>query len=308
MNTLIAGGAGFLGSHLTELLIAKGHNVVVVDNLSSGLMSNLESVKDKIGFIKADITADEISITGGLDLVVNMASRASRAEWEKYPVEVALSNSLGSSNLIKIALAKKARYIFASTSEVYGNPDVVPTPETYKGNLNHLGSRAPYDESKIFGETLTKAYEAEYGLESIIIRFFNTYGPRMRGGDMYGRVIDRFIKQAMANEPITVYGTGSQTRSFTYVSDTINAVMLLIEKGKPGEIYNIGTNKELSIVELAKTVIEVTGSKSEIVYSELPKDDPLRRGADNSKISALGWAPEIGVREGLAKMMESYRA
>lgn len=307
MNILLAGGAGFLGSHLAEALVADEHDVTVVDNLSSGLMSNLDSVKDDIDFIKADIT-EEMQIDGSLDLIINMASNASRAEWEKYPVEVALSNSLGSVNLIKTALAKKAKYIFASTSEVYGNPEVVPTPESYISRLNHIGSRAPYDESKKFGETLIKAYENEYGLESIIIRFFNTYGPRMRGGNFYGRVVDRFIKQAMANEPVTIYGTGKQTRSFTYVSDTVDAVMLLIKKGTYGEVYNIGSNKEMAINDLANIVIATTGSKSGITYHELPADDPMRRGADNSKITFLGWTQRVDLEDGVRKMIKSYKA
>lgn len=306
MRILIAGGAGFLGSHLADALVAENNDVIIVDNLSSGLLENLNNVKKEIKFIKADVT-ENIDIKEKLDLVINMASNASRVEWETHPVAVALANSLGSNNLIKLAISKKARYIYASTSEIYGNPEIVPTPETYMNKLDHLGSRAPYDESKKFGETLVRAYESEFDLQSVIIRFFNTYGPRMRGGDFYGRVIDRFMKQALAGEPLTIYGDGTQTRSFTYVSDTVAAIMLLIRKGKSGEIYNIGASKELKIKDLAKMVKEITNSKSRIVNQELPSDDPKRRGADSRKIAALGWSPKVDVREGLQEMLKFYK-
>lgn len=307
MKVLVAGGAGFLGSHLVDALVYGGNEVIVVDNLSSGLLSNLNKSKKKIKFIKHDVTG-KLEIKGKLDLVINMASNASRVEWETHPVAVALANSLGSKNLIELAISKKARYIYASTSEIYGNPEVVPTPETYINRLDHIGSRSSYDESKKFGETLVRAYEAEYKLNSIIIRFFNTYGPRMRGGDFYGRVIDRFMKQAISGEPLTIYGDGTQTRSFTYVSDTVGAVMLLIKKGKAGEIYNVGANREMKIIDLAKQVKEMAATKSKIVYKQLPKDDPKRRAADCSKIAALGWSPKVSVRDGLGEMLKFYKA
>ncbi|MDE1824985.1 MAG: NAD-dependent epimerase/dehydratase family protein [Candidatus Micrarchaeota archaeon] len=302
----MAGGAGFLGSHLAEALVANGDKVVIIDNLSSGLLSNLNAIEEKIEFMKGDITK-ELNVKGSIDLIVNMASRAARKEWETYPVEIALANSVGTDNLARLAISKKARLIYASTSELYANPEVVPTPETYIARLDHISSRAPYDESKKFGETLIKAYEAQYGLRNIIIRLFNAYGPRMRGGDMYGRVIDRFMKQALAEEPLTVYGTGKQTRSFTYVSDTIAGIMLLIKSGKNGEIYNLGSSVETSVIDLAKLVIEATGSKSKIEYGPLPPGDPQRRGADSSKISALGWTPKVPIKQGLRQMLKFYK-
>lgn len=302
MRILVAGGAGFLGSHLVEYLVARGDEVLVVDDLSSGQESNLSAVRNDIAFLKKDIS--EYAGDRKFDVIVNLASRASRAEWETYPVEVALSNSIGNNNLIKIALRNNSRYLFASTSEVYGNPDVVPTPESYIGRVNSVGSRSPYDEGKRFAESLVKSYEREYGLNSVIIRFFNTYGPRMRGGDLYGRVLDRFIEQALANDPITVYGSGKQTRSFTYVADSVRAIALLIDKGKSGEVYNVGNDKEIPILELANHVLRLTNSNSSIVFKELPPDDPKRRAADITKISQLGWRPQTDLETGMNIMIK----
>jgi UDP-glucuronate decarboxylase len=246
---LIAGGAGFLGSHLAEDLI-RNYKVVVVDNLSSGLIDNIKNIQRTIEFIKGSV--ESFHYDKKIDMVLDLASRASRVEWETYPVEVALSNSAGTDNLIKLALKNNALFIYASSSEIYGNPDLFPTPETYIGRVDTVSSRSPYDEGKRFSEALVKSYEKEYGLNNIIIRFFNTYGPRMRGGDFYGRVIDRFIKQALKNDPITIYGDGEQTRSFTYVSDTVDAINLIIHQGKIGEIYNIGNDMEIQIIEVAR--------------------------------------------------------
>ena len=275
-KVMIAGGAGFLGSHLTELLLKNSYEVIVVDDLSSGQESNLSHVMERIEFIKSDITT--LQYNGDVDIIINLASRASRVEWETYPVEVALSNSLGNNNLIKIALKCNALYFYASSSEVYGNPDVVPTPESYIGRVSTTGSRSPYDEGKRFGEALVKAYEREYGLGNIIIRFFNTYGPRMRGGDLYGRVVDRFIQQAIKGDPITVYGDGKQTRSFTYVSDSVDAMFLLLKKGKPSEIYNIGDNKETRIIDLANIIKEKCRTHSKIEFMAHPDHDPATPG------------------------------
>ena len=301
---LIAGGAGFLGSYLTEKLVGN-YEVVVVDNLSSGLESNLKGVINDIEFIKSDI--ETLKYEKKLDFIIDLASRASRIEWETYPVEVALSNSMGTNNLIKIALKNDALFIYASSSEVYGNADIVPTPESYVGKVDTISSRSPYDEGKRFSEALVKSYEKEYDLKDIIIRFFNTYGPRMRGGDFYGRVIDRFILQAIKNEPITVYGDGTQTRSFTYVSDTVDGINLLIEKGHLGEVYNIGNDVETKIIDIARIIKEKSGSSSEIVYKKLPENDPLRRAADISKMRELGWNHKITLEKGLEKTIESYK-
>ena len=302
MKVLIAGGAGFLGSHLAERFVSD-HDVHVLDNFASGLKKNIESIMDKITLLDSDVT--EFRTDEEYDIIVNFASRASRVEWEKHPVDVALSNAVGSKNLIELALRCNALYVYASSSEVYGDAKVIPTPEDYVGCVSTTGSRSPYDEGKRFGDALTKAYERQYGLRNIIIRFFNTYGPRMRGGDFYGRVIDRFIQQAMHNESITVYGDGSQTRSFTYVSDTIDAVMIAITKGKEGEVYNIGNDRETSILDLAKLVKKVARSSSEICFRNLPENDPHRRAADITKMRKLGWEPKISLEEGIANIIKT---
>ncbi len=303
MRVLIAGGAGFLGSYLAERFVADGHDVHILDNFASGLKGNIENIRDRITLLEDDVTA--FRTDERYDIVVNFASRASRVEWEKHPVDVALSNAVGSKNLIEVALRCNALYVYASSSEVYGDPKVIPTPEDYVGCVSITGSRSPYDEGKRFGDALTKAYERQYGLRNIIIRFFNTYGSRMRGGDFYGRVIDRFIQQAMRGEPITVYGDGSQTRSFTYVSDTIDGVMTAITKGKEGEVYNIGNDSETRIVDLAKLVRNLAKSASEIQFKDLPENDPNRRAADITKMRELGWGPKISLEEGITNIIKS---
>ena len=304
-HVLIAGGAGFLGSHLAERLLKDGCEVTIVDDLSSGRETNISGIMDELEFIRSDIS--DLEYHKPLDIIVNFASRASRVEWETYPVEVALSNSLGNNNLIRLALRSKALYVYASSSEVYGNPDVFPTPETYLGRVNTTGSRSPYDEGKRFGEALVKAYEREYGLKNIILRFFNTYGPRMRGGDFYGRVVDRFIQQAIHGDPITVYGDGKQTRSFSYVSDVVEAVVILLNKGKSGEVYNIGNDAETSIIDFASMVRRICKSSSKIEFKPIPPDDPERRSADISKISALGFKHVVDLGNGVAMMAEYAR-
>ncbi len=303
MKALIAGGAGFLGSFLAESLLNKGWEIYILDNLSSGLLENLEPIKENIQFIKGDVIT--YSTREKFDYVINFASNASRAEWEKYPVEVALSNSVGSKNLIEIALNSDATYIYASSSEVYGTATQIPTTEDYLGSVSTTGTRSPYDEGKRFGDAITKAYEREYGLKNIIIRFFNTYGPRMRGGDFYGRVIDRFVRQAQNNEPLTIYGDGSQTRSFTYVSDAVVAILMLIGKGKLGEIYNVGSDNEIEILKLSGIVKEVLNSSSEIKFLPLPEHDPKRRAADITKIKKLGYKPKVSLQDGIKLMANS---
>ncbi len=303
MKVLLAGGAGFLGSHLAEKFVQKDYEVHILDNFASGLRDNLSSIGNKISIIEEDVI--KFQTNERYDMVINFASRASRVEWETHPVDVALSNAIGSKNLIEIALNSDALYIYASSSEVYGDAVQVPTPENYLGSVSTTGSRSSYDEGKRFGDAITKAYEKQYGLKNIILRFFNTYGPRMRGGDFYGRVVDRFIQQAINNEPLTVYGDGSQTRSFTYVQDTVDGVLTTIEKGKIGEVYNIGNDKETTIVDLAHIVKNISGSSSEIEFMELPENDPKRRAADITKIRGLGWFPKISLEEGIGKILKA---
>lgn len=299
-KVLIAGGAGFLGSYLAEIMLEKGYELTIVDDLSSGLEKNLSEIFNKIKFVKSNIA--EFKTDEKFDIIVNLASRASRVEWETFPVEVALTNSLGNDNLLRLALEGNSLYIYASSSEVYGNPDLIPTPETYVGRVSTIGSRSPYDEGKRFGEALVKSYQKEYGLRNIIIRFFNTYGPRMRGGDFYGRVVDRFVQQAIRGEPITVYGDGKQTRSFTYVKDTVTALLMLILRGKEGEVYNIGNDKEISILDLAYEVKRVCKSSSEIQFKTIPDDEPKRRAADIKKITELGFTHSFSLEEGIKNM------
>ncbi len=305
MRALIAGGSGFLGSFLAEGLVRKGWEIHILDNLSSGLLENLDSIKERIHFIKEDVIS--FNTEEKFDYIINFASNASRVEWEKYPVEVALSNSIGSKNLIEIALRSDATYVYASSSEVYGNATQIPTSEDYLGSVSTTGTRSPYDEGKRFGDAITKAYEREYGLKNIIIRFFNTYGPRMRGGDFYGRVLDRFVRQALSNEPLTIYGDGTQTRSFTYVSDAVSAILMLIEKGKLGEVYNIGSDNEIEILKLAGIVKRVLYSSSEIKFLPLPEHDPRRRSADITKIKQLGYEPQITLEDGIKLMAKSIK-
>ena len=305
MNTiLIAGGAGFIGSFLTESLLEKGYEITVVDDLSSGQESNLSKVRSKIEFVKSDIS--DFSSQKHFDIIVNLASRASRVEWETLPVEVALTNSKGNDNLIRLALRDKSLYVYTSSSEVYGDPDIVPTPESYIGRVSTIGSRSPYDEGKRFGEALIKSYEREYGLKNIIVRLFNTYGPRMRGGDFYGRVVDRFVQQAMAGAPITVYGDGKQTRSFSYVSDSVQALETLIFHGGTGEVYNIGNDKETTILDLANEVKRICNSKSPVEFRDLPEDEPRRRSADISRIRKLGFHHMVSLSEGIENMAKLH--
>lgn len=298
-RVLLAGGAGFLGSHLTEQLLCEGFEVTVVDDFSSGRKSNLASVQERIKVIEGNIAS--FSHKTPFDFVLNFASRASRAEWEAYPTDVSLANSVGSYNLIRIALESKARYLYASSSEVYGDPEIIPTPETYVGKTDSVGPRSPYVESKRFGETLLKSFERQYGLDGVIIRLFNTYGPRMRGGDFYGRVIDRFIGQACLGTPLTVYGDGSQTRAFTYVEDTVAGVITVMKNGVSGEVYNIGSDHETRIIDLARSVIRATKSNSTTVFSQLPRDDAKRRAAEISKVKKLGWLPRVDLETGLRR-------
>lgn len=303
-RVLVAGGAGFLGSHLVERMVSEGYDIIVVDDFSSGLERNLEHVKSEITMIQENII--NLKFSDSVDVVINLASRASRREWETYPVDVALTNSIGSNNLINIALKNNARYMFASTSEIYGDPEVIPTPEEYIGKVNSVGTRSPYDEGKRFGEALVKSYQWQFGLDNVIMRFFNTYGPRMRGGDLYGRVIDRFIQQSIKGVPLTIYGNGEQTRSFTYVQDTVSAIITLLENGVNGQIYNVGNDQETRIIDLANIVKKVTQSKSLITYSKLPEDDPTRRAANIRKLKSLGWKPLTPLETGLRQMVAEY--
>ncbi len=303
---LVAGGCGFIGSHLTEQLLSEGYIVTVVDNLSSGRVENLQGVISEVNLVRQDV--GNLEIAGPFDVVINLASRASRREWETHPVDVCLANSLGQYKLLELALRDDARYLFVSTSEVYGDPQELPTPETYVGRIDPSGSRAPYDESKRFGETLLLAYVREHQLNATIARVFNTYGPRMRGDDLYGRVVDRFVHQGISGSPITVYGDGSQTRSFAYVTDTVRGLLVLLKKAEVGGIYNVGAGSETRILDLARLVQRLTGDRSDIVFRALPPDDPKRRIPDTRKLRELGWSQEVSLEAGLAHVIREASA
>jgi len=311
-RVLVTGGAGFLGSWICDVLVQQGANVTCIDNLASGLESNISHlIKNKnFEFIRHDITK-EITFDESLDLVIHMASRASPFEFEKYPIQILKANTLGI--WVSLGIAKKhgARFLYTSTSEVYGDPDprFVPTPETYNGNVNPVGKRSCYDEAKRCGEAFVIAYNSQHGMDTRMVRIFNTYGPRMRAQDIYGRAVPRFIEQALNGRPITVFGDGSQTRSFTYVTDQVRGILLLAGLEEvTGEVVNVGNNNETSILELANVIKKMTRSESEITFHPLPEDDPRRRCPDISKAKKLlGWKPEVALEDGLEKTIEWFR-
>ena len=306
---LVAGGAGFIGSHVCEELLKQGNRVYCLDNLSSGLKSNVSHLESFNTFVfqNADVRSP-ISITQKCESVLNLASRASRSEWETYPTEVLTANAIGSRNLLEYARACNATYMYMSSSEVYGNPTVVPTPEDYEGRVSSIGIRSPYDEGKRFGESLAMAYYREWGVPVKIIRLFNTYGPRIRSDAEYARVIPRLVEEALHGEALTVYGDGSQTRSFVYVSDVIDAISKIMQADCSGEVFNIGNSSEISIVELARRILKLTASKSTIAYSPLPKDDPRRRCPDITRAARrLNWKPQVTLEEGLERLLTWYK-
>ncbi len=298
-TSIVTGGAGFIGSHLCEYLIGKGERVIAIDNLGSGDKANVKALvnDDNFTLIRHDVRKP-LKIKEKVHFYYHLASRASPADFDRFPEEIMMTNSLGTYNVINMAIEKKARFLMASTSESYGDPDVSPQPETYWGHVNPVGPRSCYDESKRFAEALTMTFIRYHGLDGRIIRIFNTYGPRMRLND--GRVVPNFITQALSGKPLTVYGDGSQTRSFCYVSDMVRGIYLMMHAKTNGEVVNLGNPDEMTIKELADTIIKMTGSGSEIAYMPLPGDDPLQRRPDISKARALlGWKPEVGLDEGL---------
>lgn len=306
MNILIAGGAGFLGSHFCDLLIEKGHTVYCVDNLITGKKGNIQHLLNNknFKFKKVDIVKI-FSIKEKFDTVINFASIASPIYYNTYKIETLLVGSYGTYNLLELARENKAKFLFTSTSEIYGNPVISPQKETYWGNVNPIGARSMYDESKRFSEALIMNYHKVYGIDTKIVRIFNTYGPRMNIDD--GRVIPQFIYQALHNKPITVFGDGKQTRSLCFVSDLISGIYKLL-MSKENLPINIGSPCELTIKKIAKIIIKLTNSKSKIVYKPLPEDDPKRRKPDITKAKQiLKWQPKISLEEGLLKTIEYFK-
>ncbi|HEX3569447.1 MAG TPA: UDP-glucuronic acid decarboxylase family protein [Acidobacteriaceae bacterium] len=302
----VTGAAGFLGSHLTDVLLAQGHRVVGIDNLATGSQANLEHLKSepRFEFVQQDIC--EAFDPGAVDYIFNFASPASPVDYARLGPETLLVGSAGTVNTLNLARKHNAGYLHASTSECYGDPEVHPQVETYWGRVNPIGPRSVYDEAKRFSEAAVTAWHRYYGVNTHIVRIFNTYGPRLQAND--GRVISNFMMQALAGEPLTVYGDGMQTRSFCYVSDLIDGIVRLSESDEHTPV-NIGNPGEFTMIECAKEVLAVTGSKSEIVFEPLPQDDPTRRKPDIAKAKALlGWEPKVSLREGLEKSLEYFRA
>ena len=293
----MTGGAGFLGSHLCEHLLGRGHRVICVDNLDTGSLGNIEQIRvDGFTFLHHDMT-QHIDIAEPVDFVYHLASPASPIDYLRLPLQTLKVGSYGTHNALGLAKFKRARFLVSSTSEVYGDPQVHPQPETYWGHVNPIGPRGVYDEAKRFAEAMVMAYHRQQGLDTAIVRIFNTYGPRMRPHD--GRAIPTFIRQALENKPITVFGDGSQTRSFCYVDDLIRGIVALAESGEHLPV-NIGNPTEMTLLELAKAVVAATGSSSEIVFEALPVDDPQVRQPDITRArQILGWEPTVDLEEGL---------
>ena len=302
-SILVTGGAGFLGSHLCEALLAKGHRVICLDNLETGSLANIEGLRDDaFSFVHHDVS-EPIAIDEPLEFVYHLAALASPIDYMRLPLHSLKTGSYGTHHALGVAKWKRARFLLASTSEVYGDPEVHPQLETYWGNVNPIGPRGVYDEAKRYAEALTMAYHRQQGVDTSIVRIFNTYGPKMRPND--GRAIPNFLSQALAEKPLTVYGDGSQTRSFCYVDDLIRGLVLLAESGEHLPV-NIGNPGEYTILQLAEAVLAATGSPSQILYEALPVDDPQVRQPDITRArQILGWQPEIELDEGLRRTLGS---
>ncbi len=305
MRTLVTGGAGFLGSHLCDYLIKKGHYIICMDNLITGSLDNLKQIdSDKFSFVEHDVTK-YIEIDGNLDFIFHFASPASPVDYLRYPIKTLKVGALGTHNILGLAKAKKARVLIASTSEVYGDPEVHPQSEEYWGNVNPVGPRGVYDEAKRFAEAITTAYHKKHNIETRIARIFNTYGTRMRKGD--GRVIPTFTYQALKGEDITIFGDGNQTRSFCHVSDMIDGIYKLMMSDYVLPI-NLGNPNEMTILELAKYIKKITKSNSKITFHPLPENDPKTRKPDISKAKrVLGWEPKVIFEEGIKDFIEWFK-
>jgi dTDP-glucose 4,6-dehydratase len=303
-TAVVTGGAGFLGSHLCDYLIEQGFRVVCIDNLDTGSLQNIEHLRsENFEFVNHDVT-EYLQVDGGVDFVYHLAALASPIDYLRMPLHSLKVGSYGTHHALGLAKWKRARFLLASTSEVYGDPQVHPQPETYWGNVNPIGPRGVYDEAKRYGEALTMAYHGQQGVNTAIARIFNTYGPRMRPND--GRAVPTFVRQALEGKPLTVFGDGTQTRSFCYVDDLIRGLVALAQSDEHLPV-NLGNPREFTLSELAETVLRITGSKSEVVHEALPIDDPQVRQPDITRAKQLlGWEPEIQLEEGLRRMLPSF--
>ncbi len=304
-TSLVTGGAGFLGSHICDYLLERGHRVVCVDNLETGSLNNIKHIRESgFRFEMLDIT-DHYEIDEPVDFVYHMASPASPIDYARLPLHTLKVGAYGTHNTLGLAKKHRARFMIASTSEVYGDPLVHPQPESYWGNVNPIGPRGVYDEAKRYAEALTMAYLRQQGVDTCIARIFNTYGPRMRPND--GRAVPTFLSQALTGQPVTVFGDGSQTRSFCYVQDLVRGLVALNEATDVHDPVNIGNPNEMSLLEMAELVVELTESPSQLVFEPLPEDDPQVRQPDITRAKQLlGWEPEVGLREGLVQTVEHY--
>ena len=305
-RVVVTGGAGFLGSHLCEQLLARGDEVVCVDNLVTGDHGNIAPFLDeaRFSFHQLDIS-EPFDVDGAVDAVLNFASPASPPDYLRLPIETLKVGSFGTMHALDLAHENNARFLTASTSEVYGDPHVHPQTESYWGNVNPIGPRSVYDEAKRFGEAITMAYHRTFGVDTRLVRIFNTYGPRMRAGD--GRVVSNFIVQALTGQPITIYGDGGQTRSFCFVEDEVRGFLALLDADGIHDPVNIGNPNEFTILELAEIVLEVVGSRAELVFEPLPQDDPTQRKPDITRArELLGWEPVVQLREGVARTAKYF--
>ena len=302
-KVLVTGGAGFIGSWLCDVLVDFGAHVTALDDLSTGRMKNIDHLNNNPRFRLAKSDVCKFESSEKFDVILHMAGHASPDEYQAHPIETLQTSALGTFAMAELARKKDATLLFASTSEIYGDAEVIPTPETYWGKVNPIGPRSCYDEGKRFAEALLIAYGKQYGLDVRIPRIFNTYGPRLREDGLYGRAMSRFIQQAITNQPITVYGEGKQTRSFCYITDMITGLILLTTTQKAkGEVVNIGNTQEKTILELATKIKQLTKCKSEIAFHPLPKDDPKRRCPDTTKLQKLvGWKPNVSFEQGLKR-------
>jgi len=306
VRVVITGAAGFIGSHLSEALLDRGASVVGIDNLLTGDLANIAHLRDRdFQFIRHDVT-NYIDVDGPVDYVLHWASPASPIDYLELPIPTLKVGALGTHKALGLAKAKNATFLIASTSEVYGDPLEHPQKESYWGNVNPIGPRGVYDEAKRFAEAMTVAYRRFHGVDTKIVRIFNTYGPRMRVND--GRAVPAFMSQALRNEDVTVFGDGSQTRSFCYVSDLVDGILRLME-APVNDPVNIGNPQELTIEQIARRIIEMTGSRSRIIYKPLPEDDPKVRQPDITRARALlGWEPKVSLEEGLSKTIDYFRS